>query len=48
MEIIRGCGLGTNLQRLLQWYWDGKNVVPKSGKYFRRPFCMERELTQGA
>ena len=31
MEILRDYGLGTRLQRLLQWYLDGQRVVTKSG-----------------
>ena len=31
MDIMRGYGLGTNLQRLLQRYWDENVVVPKAG-----------------
>ena len=29
MEILRGYGLGHNLQRLLQWYWDKQVVVQR-------------------
>ena len=46
MEIIRGCGLGPNIKWLLQQYWDGKKVVPKSGKCFRCPFRIDRGVTQ--
>ena len=47
MEILRGYGPDTNLQRLIQRYWYGQKVVPKSGKCFGRPFHMERGGTQG-
>ena len=47
MEILRGYVLGNNLQILLQWYCDEQKVVPKAGKYFGRPFRMERGVTQG-
>ena len=47
MEILRGCGLGTKIQRLLQWYCDGKKVVPKSGNFYGRPFSTGRGVTQG-
>ena len=47
MEILRGYGLGPNLQRLIQRFWDRQKMVPKSGKYFGRPFCTERGVTQG-
>ena len=42
IEIIRGYGMGTNLQRLIQRYWDRQKVVKKSGKYFGRPFSTGR------
>ena len=47
MDILRGYGLGINLQKLLQRYWDKQKVVPKAGKYFGRPFCTQRGVTQG-
>ena len=47
MEILRVYGLGYKLQRLLQQYWDGQRVVPKSGKYYGRPFRMGIGATQG-
>ena len=47
MDILRGYGLGPNLHRLLQWYSYEKNVIPKAGKFFGRPFRMERGVTQG-
>ena len=37
MEILRGYGLGPNLQRLLQQYWDRQKVVPKTVKFYGRP-----------
>ena len=46
MVILRGCGLGPKLQRILQRYWDGKMLVPKSGNYYGCPFSTGRELTQ--
>ena len=44
MEILRVYGLGPNLQRLLKRYWDRQRVVPKSGKYYERPFSTGREV----
>ena len=38
MEILRVYGLVPKLQRLLQRYWEGQRVVPKSGKYYGYPF----------
>ena len=37
MEILRGYGIGTSLQILLQRYWDDKLVIPKdeNGRLFR-------------
>ena len=45
MEILRGYGLGTNLNKLLQRYWGKQVVVTKTGKFFGRPFRMERGVT---
>ena len=47
MGILRGCGLGTKLQRSLHWYWDAQKVIPKSENFFGRPFLEERGVTQG-
>ena len=47
MEILRGYGLRSKLQMLLQWYWDAHKVVPKYGKFFGRPFHMDRGVKQG-
>ena len=46
-KILHEYGLGPQLQRLLQRYWDKQRVVPKSGKYYGRPFRTERGVTQG-
>ena len=46
MEILRGYVLVPKLQQILQWYWDGQRVVPKSGKYYGRPFSTGRGVTQ--
>ena len=35
MGILRRYGLGNNLQRLLQLYWDKQKVAPKVRKCFR-------------
>ena len=47
IEIIRGYGMGTNLQRLIQRYWDRQKVVPKASKFYESPFSMGRGVTQG-
>ena len=46
MDILMGYGLGHNLQMILQRYWENQVVVPKLGKYSRRPFGTERGVTQ--
>ena len=35
MEIQRGYGLGPRLQQLIQRYWDGHSVFPKSWKWWQ-------------
>ena len=47
MKILRGYGLGPNIQKIIQIYWDRKNVVPKAGRFLGDPFNMERGVTQG-
>ena len=47
MEIMRGYGLGSNLQMILQRFWGNQVVVLKAGKLFGRPFWTERGVTQG-
>ena len=42
MEILRGYGLGYNLQRLLHRFGDDQAVVPKSGRFYGRPQNRER------
>ena len=46
-EILHGYGLGPRIQKLLQKYWNRKRVVPKSEKYYGRPFSTGRGVTQG-
>ena len=47
MEILREYGLGPRLQQLLQMYWDGQRVVPKSGKYYGKHLSTRRGVIQG-
>ena len=47
MEIIRGYDLRPKLQRILQRYWCGQNVVPNTGKYYGSIFSTGRGVTQG-
>ena len=41
-EVLRGYGLGANLQRLLERYWNDQKVVPRAGGYYGQPFKTER------
>ena len=47
MEILRECGIGTNIHRLLHCYWDEHKVVPKARRDFGRLLRTERGVTQG-
>ena len=47
MEILREYGLGPRLQQLIQRYWYGHRVVPKSMMHDGRPFNTGRRVTQG-
>ena len=42
-----GYGLGVNLQWILERYWNNQTVVPWAGRYYCRPFKMERGVNQG-
>ena len=47
MEILRGYGLGPNIQKLLQRYWDKREVVSTARNLFGRLFGKDRGVTQG-
>ena len=47
MDRLGGYGLGPNLQRLIQCYWDKQKVEPNSRKYFGRSFRIETGVTHG-
>ena len=47
MEVLRGYGLGPNLQKLLQRYWDKREVVSTARNLFGRLFGKDRGVTQG-
>ena len=47
MEILRGYGLGSNLQNLLQCFWDYYAVITKAGRFYGKYFRTERVVTQG-
>ena len=38
VEVLWGYGLGANLQRLLNRYWNKQTVVPQDGGYYGRLF----------
>ena len=44
---IEGYGLGTNLARLLGYYWYNQRIVTKAGKFLGPPFVKGRGVTQG-
>ena len=46
LEILRGYGLGLNLDRLLTHYWERQRIVPKAGKFLRKAFGTGRGVTQ--
>ena len=47
MEILRGCGLVSNLQHILGGYWEGQTVVPRSWIYYGLVFKTGWGVTQG-
>ena len=47
MELLRGCGMGTNLARLLARYWGRQKIVPKTGRLLSKAFGTGHGVTQG-
>ena len=47
MKILQGYGIGKNLQRLLERFWDVHTVVARTEGWYIRPLKMERGVTQG-
>ena len=47
MEMLRGYGIGENLQRLLKRFWEGPMVVLRSGSFYVLLFKREWGVTQG-
>lgn len=47
IEILRGYGIGTNLNRFLKILWYEHAVVPKAGRLYGQPFGTNRRLDQG-
>ena len=46
LDILRGYGLGTNLARLLNHYWERQRIVPKAGKFMGKEFGTGKGVTQ--
>ena len=47
MSILRGYGLGTNLQRLLHSFWGYQAVLLEAGRFYELPFITEIGVTRG-
>ena len=47
LELLRGYGLGPNLDRLLTKYWYQQRILPKSGKFLGTDFRTGRGVMQG-
>ena len=47
LEILKGCGVGDRLQRLLREYWDKTMMVARAGGYSRKGFKGGRGVTKG-
>ena len=47
MEILRGYRLRANLHRILGRYWVGQILVPRSERYYGRPFQTGQGVIQG-
>ena len=38
MEIMRGYGVGPNLRRIIQFFWDNLELVCRASRVFGKPF----------
>ena len=47
MEIMRGYGVGPNILRLIQFFWDNAELVCRASGVFGRPFKARRGVPQG-
>jgi exonuclease III len=47
LRILEGYGVGPNIIRLLQTFWNRHTVVPRAGWYYGRAFRATRGVTQG-
>jgi exonuclease III len=47
LEILKGYGIGPNVIRLLQTFWNNLQVVARQSGYHSSPFRVSRGVTQG-
>ena len=47
LEILKGCGVGERVRRLLTVYWEMATMVARAGGYYGKGFKGERGVTQG-
>ena len=47
LEVLRGYGMGLNLDRLLKSYWERQRIVPNMGKFLGKEFWIGGGVTQG-
>ena len=47
LEVLRGYGMGPNMDRLLKSYLDLQRIVPNTGKFLGKQFWMGRVVIQG-
>ena len=47
LEILKGCGVGDRVRRLLETYWERTKMVARSGQYYGTGFKGELGVTQG-
>ena len=47
LEILEGYGVGKQVRRLLQVYWNTSTMVAREGGYYGTGFKGERGVTQG-
>ena len=47
LEILKGCGVGDQVRRLVATYWEWTTMVARAGRYYGKGFKGERGVTQG-
>ena len=47
LEILEGCGVGTQAWQLLQTYWRRLTMVARAGGYYGTAFQGAHRVTQG-